>query len=32
MRLLLDTHVLIWSTGNPEKVGKLGHIYTLFIL
>ncbi|MBD2254476.1 type II toxin-antitoxin system VapC family toxin [Nostoc parmelioides] len=22
MRLLLDTHVLIWSTGNPEKLSE----------
>lgn len=22
MKLLLDTHVLIWSTGNPEKLSE----------
>jgi PIN domain nuclease of toxin-antitoxin system len=22
MRLLLDTHVLIWSAGNPEKLSE----------
>ena len=22
MRLLLDTHVIIWSVGNPEKLSQ----------